>query len=90
MSSLRRRFDNLDPEEQQYLLNELAAHLSASQQLQRLYALISRDWMELKLVAAGSHQSFAADVDLALQAAMRITRAWALGNSYGRPWLLPS
>ena len=53
----------------QYALTHYAGHLKEEENKKALYDLINREWMEAKLRCFGSHQPFAADVDIAIQVA---------------------
>lgn len=60
-----------DTSETGYYLNHLTYHLAAGGRLKEMYDLIDQPWMETKSRALHSHQSFNADVQLAIQSAHR-------------------
>lgn len=58
------------PVDQAYPFRHLSAHLAEARAHQDLYTLIGEAWMRAQLQRAFSHRAFAADVDVAIAAAV--------------------
>jgi len=81
MPELHERLDLMSPERRQFALLNLAYHLYKGGQSNNLYRLIDRAWRDAHFGYAKASHTFAADVSLAIQAAVEkfpsdLAQAW--------------